>query len=165
MEYWKLGILYILISFFPISGLGVTNNEQAPSCSFSSLENSEQITLKQLKGEVVYLDFWASWCIPCLKSFPFLNNLHHKYSQQGLHILAVNLDEHLKDAKQFLTQTPADFEVAIDPNQQCAKAFSLTGMPSSFVLNKDGTISHTHLGFRTSDIKEITAAVEQALQE
>ncbi|CAB1275104.1 TlpA family protein disulfide reductase [Candidatus Nitrosacidococcus tergens] len=163
MKYWKLGFLYILVSFFPFIGLGATNNEQVPSCSFTSIGNSDQVTLNQLEGEVIYLDFWASWCIPCLKSFPFLNELHHEYSEQGLHILAVNVDEHLEDAQQFLNQMPVDFKVMIDPQQQCAKAFALKGMPSSFIIDRSGTIYHTHLGFMSSDIKEIKDSVKQAL--
>lgn len=103
--------------------------------------------VSQLKGKVVYVDFWASWCVPCRKSFPWMNEMQNKYSKQDFTILSVNLDAEPKLADKFLKETPAQFPIFYDPKGKVAKAFKLKGMPSSFLINKAGKIVSSHVGF------------------
>lgn len=123
--------------------------------------------LKIAKGKVVYIDFWASWCIPCRKSFPWLNDLKAKYQQQGLTILSINLDHSRVLADEFLAQIPADFPVIYDPKGLIAKKYKLKGMPSSFIVNRQGEIVSAHVGFnqqkKLSYEKEINALLNIAL--
>lgn len=145
--------------------MAVEVNQEAPDCTLTSLGGTEQVTLNQLRGKVVYADFWASWCPPCRKSFPFLNKLSHDFSDQGLEIVGINVDERLSDAKEFLAQTPANFNIVIDPDQQCAAAFDLRGMPSSYLIDRNGVIRHIHVGFRSGDTEELQAWVQKVLAE
>ncbi|MBI3229405.1 MAG: TlpA family protein disulfide reductase [Burkholderiales bacterium] len=104
------------------------------------------LNLQQFRGKVVYLDFWASWCAPCKRSFPWMNQLQQRYGANGLQVLTINVDAKQDDATSFLQSTPADFLVAYDAKGDSAKAYAIKGMPSSFVIGKDGKVLHQHAG-------------------
>lgn len=103
--------------------------------------------LAQYRGKVVYLDFWASWCKPCRHSFPWMNDMQQKYGADGLVIVAVNVDEQHADAEEFLKETPAGFTVIYDPAGKLAEQYGIYGMPSSFVIGRDGQVLQKHQGF------------------
>lgn len=138
-------------------------SQEAPSCVLTTFKGREPVTINQLQGEVLYVDFWASWCPPCRESIPFLNELYRDFSDQGLHILGVNLNEKLSDAKKFLAIFPASFHIMLDPDRKCARAFDVRAMPSSYLIDRSGVIRHIHLGFRSGDRKEIRAWVKKLL--
>jgi thiol-disulfide isomerase/thioredoxin len=103
--------------------------------------------LAQYRGKVVYLDFWASWCKPCRHSFPWMNAMQQKYAADGLVIVAVNVDEQHADAEKFLKDTPAEFTVVYDAEGKLAEQYSIIGMPSSFIIGRDGQVLQRHQGF------------------
>ena len=121
---------------------------------------SDAVDLTALKGQVVYLDFWASWCAPCLESFPFMNHLQQTLGPQGLTVIAVNVDRDRADAERFLRQHPAQFRVIFDPQGVLPQRFSVHGMPSSFVIDRSGVVQVRHEGFRLAD----QAALEQQVR-
>ena len=112
---------------------------------------TDPVDLPALKGQVVYLDFWASWCAPCLASFPFMNHLQQTLGPHGLTVIAVNVDRNRADAEQFLHQHPAQFRVIFDPQGVLPERFSVHGMPSSFVIDRNGVVQIRHEGFRLTD--------------
>ncbi len=136
-----------------------------PDCTLTSMEDKQNLTLMQYQGKVLYVDFWASWCGPCAKSFPFLNGLHQQLKGQGLHIVAVNLDENLADAKAFLAKYPASFEVMADVSKQCAKDFDVQAMPSSYIVDRKGIVHHVQLGFKPGEAQDLQQMVEKLLHE
>ena len=133
----------------------------APDLTLPGLKDA--VSLAQLKGKVVYVDFWASWCGPCKKSFPFMNELKAKYGAQGFEVLAVNLDAKRGDADKFLTEVPAQFTVAFDTNGESARRFEIKGMPSSYLVGRDGKIAAAHKGFHEEDRKELESRIVQVL--
>ncbi len=120
-------------------------------------------SMAQNKGKVVYLDFWASWCVPCRKSFPWMNSMQEKYQHQGLVVLSINLDAKLELAKQFLQTTPANFAIIYDTKGTLAKEFQLKGMPSSYLFNRQGNLVSTHWGFNDIKQQKYQQEIEQAL--
>jgi len=102
---------------------------------------------EQYRGKVVYLDFWASWCTPCKESFPWMQQLHEKYKDQGLEIVTVNLDKKRAHADKFLLKYKADFTVRFDPSGTLADQYQLAGMPMSYIIDKKGIIRHRHIGY------------------
>ncbi|HEX5054989.1 MAG TPA: TlpA disulfide reductase family protein [Gammaproteobacteria bacterium] len=121
------------------------------------------ISLKSMRGKTVYLDFWASWCAPCRKSFPWMNEMHGKYKHKGLVIVAVNVDNKKSDAMQFLSRIPTEFTIAYDPEEKLASSIGLKAMPSSFIIGPDGTIIDRHIGFREKMIPEYEESIRSAL--
>ena len=113
------------------------------------------------RGKFVYLDFWASWCVPCKQSFPWMNEMQTRYGAQGLKVVAVNLDTKPDEARRFLAENPAQFDVAFDKAGDSAKAFAIKGMPSSVLIGPDGKVVLVHAGFRDGD----KAALEQEIRK
>ena len=121
------------------------------------------VRLEDLRGDVVYVDFWASWCPPCLQSFPWMNAVAERFRAEGLRVVAINLDGDREAAERFLADVRADFDVAFDPDGTSAEAYGLLGMPSSYVVGRDGRVTFAHVGFRRKDAPELEAAIERAL--
>jgi thiol-disulfide isomerase/thioredoxin len=121
------------------------------------------VDLAALKGKVVYLDFWASWCVPCRQSFPWMNDMHRKYEADGLVVLAVNMDQVRADADGFLRQYPAQFRVAFDPAGRTASGFKLRGMPTSALIGRDGKVLLLHEGFKARDQASLEQSIRDAL--
>ena len=117
------------------------------------------------KGKVVYLDFWASWCVPCRKSFPWMNNIQKKYQAQGLVVISVNLDAQADLADKFLQQTPANFAIIYDAKGLLAKRFKLKGMPSSYLFDRQGKLISAHSGFNAKKQQSYEQQIAQALAQ
>jgi cytochrome c biogenesis protein CcmG, thiol:disulfide interchange protein DsbE len=113
----------------------------------ASASAAELLDLAQLRGKVVLVDFWASWCEPCRHSFPWLNEMQAKYGDR-LVVIGVNVDRERADADRFLAQVPAHFKVIYDPQGELASQYDVMGMPSSFVFDTSGTLVDQHIGFR-----------------
>jgi thiol-disulfide isomerase/thioredoxin len=124
---------------------------------------SAAIDLAAYKGKVVYLDFWASWCVPCRQSFPWMNQMQRQYGKDGLVILAVNMDQVRTEADAFLKQYPAEFTVRFDPQGGLAQTFKVRGMPTSALLDRDGKTLLLHEGFKSKDIATLEQSIRSAL--
>ncbi len=134
----------------------VTPGQPAPAFTLPARDGD--VSLASLQGKVVYLDFWASWCEPCRRSFAWMKTLHEKYGDR-LAIVAIDLDRRRDDADGFLERNPVPFTIAFDPSGKVAEAFHVAAMPSSFVIGPDGKVLHAQAGF---DPKK-TPAVEALL--
>jgi len=122
------------------------------------------VKLSPTAGSVVYVDFWASWCGPCRQSFSWMNSMQEKYRAQGLQIIGVNLDAKNEDAKKFLAQIPATFTVAFDSKGLTPRAYGVKGMPTSFLIGRDGKIISRHLGFKEADRENLEKQIKAALE-
>lgn len=137
----------------------------AEAIELTELEGSPVTTMQQLQGKVVLVDFWASWCAPCRKSFPWLNTMQQQYAEAGLLILAVNEDTERAEANRFLQHVPAKFAVLYDQAGALAEQYQLPGMPSSFLIDKKGEVRYRHIGFKQADTSEYEAKIRQLLAE
>ena len=112
--------------------------ELAPD--FTLPTSSGEVSLASLKGKVVYLDFWASWCTPCRKSFPWMDELQKRHKDEGLVVLAVNLDKKAEYIDKFLGSMKPSFIIAFDPEGKVADKYELKGMPTSYVIDRKGQL-------------------------
>jgi cytochrome c biogenesis protein CcmG/thiol:disulfide interchange protein DsbE len=126
---------------------------------------ADPIDLQAFRGRVVYLDFWASWCVPCRQSFPWMQTLKAKYQRQGLEVIAVNLDQNRGDADRFLGKFRPTFEVRFDPRGESAERFRVQGMPTSVIIDRHGAVRFTHIGFRPVDETAHENELRQVLAE
>lgn len=116
-------------------------------------------------GKVVLLDFWASWCSPCLQSFPWMNELQKKYAGDGFVILAVNVDQDRALADAFLKKRPAEFRVEYDAQGAVARQFDVQAMPTSFLIDRSGKVRIRHAGFKEKQRADREREIEQLLKE
>lgn len=137
----------------------------AAAPAFSLPGKSGNIALEALRGQWVYVDFWASWCGPCKQSFPWMNEMHDKYGARGLRIIAINVDARQADAERFLQANPARFAVAFDARGETPKRYEVKAMPSSFLIDPQGRIQLVHAGFRDSDRAALDARFAAALKQ
>lgn len=147
MRAWLAALAVVHLTFLPWA--------QAPA--------AETFDAGQFAGKVVVLDFWASWCVPCRRSFPWMNEMVEKYSDQGLVVIAVNLDRDRADADAFLAEVPANFEILFDPDASLAREYGVEAMPNSFVFGRDGELVARHLGFKVKKLEEYESALLEAL--
>jgi len=121
--------------------------------------------LQALEGKVVLVDFWASWCSPCLRSFPWMNELQKRFGGDGFEVVAVNLDQDRALADAFLEKVPVEFRVEYDPEGNIARQFDVQAMPSSFLIDRNGRVRVRHAGFRDRQRQEREANIRQLLEE
>ena len=149
MRQLQFSILFIVMVFTPLSFSAV---QELPAPDFTISHEQLPNKLSDLKGQVVYIDFWASWCKPCRRSFPWMNQMQQKYADQGLKIIAINLDSEKALALEFLNKVPAHIPIIYDPQGNIASDYQLLGMPSSYLIDKEGKIRSSHKGFFTRNV-------------
>jgi thiol-disulfide isomerase/thioredoxin len=154
-------LLLTCVALAPAFARDHAGAQAAPS--FQLPARSGSVSLDSLRGHVVYLDFWASWCGPCRASFPWMAGLAERYRARGLEIVAVNLDKDRELADEFLLEHPATFAIAFDPKGSTAEAYKVSAMPSSFVIGKDGKLLLRHAGFDPHRTTEVEHQIEEAL--
>ena len=154
-------ITLALASLLGGSALAVEVGQAAPD--FDLPGRLAAVKLSDYKGKTVYLDFWASWCGPCKQSFPWMNEMQTRYSDQGLRVVGINVDQKTDDAKNFLKDTPASFDVAFDASGKTPKTYAIKGMPTSVLIGPDGKVLSVHSGFKDEQRGELEAQIKHAL--
>ena len=154
-----LGILFWIVT------IGTANAEpvKVPDLMLETAQG--KLSLDKLQGQVVYVDFWASWCGPCRKSFPWMNQMQQRYGNKGFKIVAVNVDSDQALAKKFLTEHNANFTIAYDPQGKVASAFKVKGMPNSYLIDRNGQIHSSHIGFREKDVAAMEAGIKALIKQ
>jgi thiol-disulfide isomerase/thioredoxin len=153
---------YSIILFFYLMTLcqGVFAD---PSYSFELETTAGKLSSKSLRGQVVLVDFWASWCIPCRASFPWMDEIQKRYKDQGLVILAINLDTDQKLAQQFLEKRSLDLIIGFDPTAKIAEQFGLIAMPSSYLFDRNGQLISQHIGFKKAKRESYENSIKRTL--
>jgi len=146
------------------SASAVENGKPAPDFTLPVLGSADKVGLAQLKGKIVFVDFWASWCGPCRQSLPQYDKLNTELAAQDFRLLAINLDEDDADANGFLKEHPVHYTVLRDPAGAVPKAFGLVGMPTSYLIDRDGVVRAQHSGFNPSDIDTLRKQVHDLLE-
>ena len=153
--------IFLLLTFiFNPSALAAAS--KAPV--FELPGDSGSISLEKYQNQVVFIDFWASWCVPCKYSFPWLNKMQERYGEDGFKVIGINVDKEKAHAEKFLELVPATFDIAYDPEGKVADLYSLKVMPSSYLIDRDGNLVHAHKGFKTSDGSRMEDMIRKLLE-
>jgi thiol-disulfide isomerase/thioredoxin len=132
----------------------------APEFKAPALDGGKSISLAAHRGKVVYLDFWASWCPPCLTSLPLLEKLRKEFPSDQFQILAVNVDQDPGKALKFLERTQVGYPSATDPKGRIPESFGIETMPTSFLIDRSGVVRYVHHGFRKGDVGPLRERIE-----
>jgi cytochrome c biogenesis protein CcmG, thiol:disulfide interchange protein DsbE len=159
---WFPPLLSLLLLVPPAFARSVPQSSPRPAHSFCLPGTPRTVALDSLRGRVVYLDFWASWCGPCRRSFPWMEALQQRHSGQGFTVVAINLDKDRRAADGFLSRYPASFPIAFDPAGKTAEAYGVSVMPTSYLIGRDGTILSCHAGFAPKQAAELEALIQEA---
>ena len=156
-----IGLLLVLLGS---TTFAVEEGDKVPAFDFASIyADKPNINLEGLEGKTLFIDFWASWCAPCVLSLPLYNEMYHKYKDQGLEVIAINVDNPIEDGLDFLLDTPLDFLIPQDPDGDAAELFGVIGMPSSYLISPDGNVELVHMGFRSGDMEILEEEVKKVL--
>jgi thiol-disulfide isomerase/thioredoxin len=136
----------------------------APDFTLKSL-GGKNLKLSELAGNVVLINFWASWCGPCREEMPLLNALHNKYAPLGFTVLGVNVEEDVGGAKGFLNNYPVDFPILLDSNNQVSKEYQVIAMPTTVVVDRDGNMRFLHRGYKSGDEAKYRKMVKKLVRE
>ncbi|MFQ5649858.1 MAG: TlpA family protein disulfide reductase [bacterium] len=137
---------------------------KAPNFSLTTFDG-EQVTLSKLRGHVVVLDFWASWCKPCRQELPFLDLLRKKYSKHGLKVVAVNIDNQPQKALEFLQTYSIKLRSLWDKKKEVVSAYDVEAMPTTFIIDRDGWIRYLHSGFKAEHFQEYREQIDTLLRD
>ena len=151
-----------LIVTLPASGAG--SSGPAPQFTLDS-RAGPKISLAQYKGQVVMLNFWASWCGPCRQEMPLLENIYKKYNKLGFTLIGVNVEPDSTAAEGFLKQTPVSFPVIYDKDSTVSKAYEVSGMPSTVIIDRKGNIRVLHRGYKPGDENEYLDSIRTLVRE
>lgn len=138
-----------------------------PAIDFSlqARGSTAPVVLSGLKGQVVLINFWASWCGPCRQEFPLLDNLYKKYRKLGFTIIGLNVEPDANDAEGFLKQNPVSFPILYDPKDEVSRRYGVGGMPSVALVDRKGIVRWLHKSYVPGDENEYLTQVQALLAE
>ncbi len=154
-----LALALLLLCLQPAAALAIGIGDEAPRFELPQLGGDQTIALAEYRGKVVYLDFWASWCAPCLSALPALETLRRELPAQDFQIVAINIDQDPRKALQLLARKPVGYPSGSDPQGEWPGRFGIPTMPTSYLIDREGVVRYVHPGFRDGDLEEIRKQV------
>jgi thiol-disulfide isomerase/thioredoxin len=151
-------VITLALGWLVAPALALDAGTRLPEIGLTDMRGN-RVDAAALKGKVVIVDFWASWCAPCKEEMPVLERLYKKYKGRGLVIVGVSVDEELENVKKFLKQLPVSFSIVHDADHKVANRFKPPRMPSSYVVDRNGIVRHVHAGFREEDAAKLESEV------
>jgi len=148
----------------PLGASGADTSSPAPAFTLSEL-GGQSASLSQYKGQVVMLNFWATWCGPCQQEMPLLDQMYKKYKPAGFTLIGVNVDKDAPPVKQLLERKPVSFPVLLDPASQVSKAYHVDEMPSTVLIDRKGNVRFLHRGYKPGDENEYQDRIRQLIRE
>ena len=136
----------------------------APPFTLASRSGGE-VSLADLKGQVVMINFWASWCGPCRQEFPALDQIYAKYKPMGFTLVAINVESEKSDAEKFLAKTPASFPILFDPDNKVSGQYGVSAMPTTVLVDRQGRVRWQHRAYKPGDEAAYIEQIRAALRE
>jgi thiol-disulfide isomerase/thioredoxin len=153
-----------LVSTLAVTSLVGASASLAPTFTLKS-RAGDIVSLDKYKGQVVMLNFWASWCGPCRQEMPLLEQMQKKYAPLGFTLLGVNVDHDSKDAEKWLNGMNVTFPILLDTESKVSKAYDVSAMPSSVFIDRKGNVRALHRGYKAGDEGEYLNQIRALLKE
>ena len=160
----KAGLVLMMATL--VAGIAQAEELQGPAPDFTLKSRSgEDVKLSELRGDVVMVNFWASWCAPCRQEMPLLEDLHNKYSDLGFVLLGVNVEEDSSKAADLLREIPVSFPILYDNTNKVTKLYNVVAMPSTVMVDRDGNMRYLHRGYLPGYEKEYEKQIKELVRE
>lgn len=157
-----LTLRLILLSLFLGSGLALA--EPAPDFTLKS-DNGKNIRLAEQRGKVVMINFWASWCGPCRKEMPLLDELYQRYEPAGFTLFGVNVEQNPEAAQRFLEDVGVSFPILYDPESSVSQRYQVDAMPTTVMVDRDGQVRYVNRGYKDGDEEKYRKQVRELIRE
>ena len=161
-------MLQWVLSLSLILGAGVVSakemNEPAPDFTLKSRQG-ENLRLEDFRGQVVMLNFWASWCGPCRQEMPLMDEIYEQYKDLGFTVLAVNVDENREEAHRFLDSVPVSYPILYDPESRVSEQYNVQAMPTTVMIDRNGNARFLHYGYKPGYEDDYEQQIRQLVRE
>ncbi|GMQ86982.1 MAG: TlpA disulfide reductase family protein [Gammaproteobacteria bacterium] len=162
----KRALLVTAISSLLVTGTAYADFKAGPAPDFTlKSESGSNLRLSEFRGEVVMINFWASWCAPCRQEMPLLDELYTQYQPLGFTILGINVEEDSTKARQMLKNIPVNFPVLFDNTSEVSKLYNVVAMPSTVLIDRDGNIRYLHQGYKPGYEESYQQQVRELIRE
>jgi peroxiredoxin len=158
----------LVAALFAMAALApaVAGDQKGPAPEFNLPARAGQsVSLSGLKGQVVLINFWASWCGPCRKEMPVLDQLYQRYKPLGFTLLGVNVEEDSTAAENWLKDTPVSFPILFDRRNAVSKLYDVTAMPSTVLVDRQGHVRYVHYGYNPGTENEYQDQIRSLVRE
>ena len=159
----KLAILFSIVLTSAIASAGPASGV-APDFTLQTLGGG-QTSLAEHRGNVVMINFWATWCAPCRQEMPHLEALHQRYSSLGFTLLGVNVEEDSSGAEDWLAETPVSFPILFDPQSSVSELYDVIAMPSTVMVDREGNLRYLHHGYKPGYENEYQNQIRALIRE
>jgi peroxiredoxin len=159
--------LAALVSTFVALAWPAVATDGSPAAPEFKLANRAggELSLADLKGQVVMINFWASWCGPCRQEFPALDQIYSKYKPMGFQMVAINVESDKADAERFLGKTPVNFPILFDPDNKVSGSYGVNAMPTTFLVDRQGRLRWQHRAYKPGDEAKYIEQIRAMLRE
>ncbi|WP_341938100.1 TlpA family protein disulfide reductase [Marinimicrobium sp. C2-29] len=138
--------------------------EKAPDFTLKS-DTGENLNLEEQRGKVVMINFWASWCAPCRKEMPLLEELYDRYEKDGFTLFGINVEQNPEAAEKFLADVGVSFPILYDPESEVSRAYQVNAMPTTVMVDRDGEVRYVNRGYREGDEEKYRKQVRELIGE
>ncbi len=157
-------LFFLMCSLLFTNVYAVDKNKIPPDFTLKS-RSGENLKLSEFRGEIVMINFWASWCGPCRQEMPELERLYQRYKPMGFTLLGINVDEQIKNAEKMLKQIPVSFPILFDREHKVTDLYEVAAMPTTILIDRNGTVRGVHLGYQLGMEKLYQEQIEALLSE
>lgn len=153
-----------IVKAFAQAGIPLQRERRRPAALLLKTLDGVEVSLEQLKGKVVFLNFWATWCPPCRAEMPSMEALYQKFRGGGLEVLACDVGENAGAVRQFIDKNNLSFPVLLDSSGSVSGHYGVQGIPATFIIDRGGMIILSTVGGRNWNSPAVQAAFEALLQ-
>ena len=156
----------LLLTIFAATSLASSGLEgqQAPDFALKSA-TGENLRLSEYRGDVVMINFWATWCGPCRQEMPLLDELYNRYQRVGFNLLGVNIDDDSSRAMKMATELGVSFPVLFDSRKEVSKLYEVNAMPVTVLVDREGNVRHVHHGYKPGYEEKYLDEIRSLLRE
>jgi peroxiredoxin len=158
------GILAVFLPFTLVCAADISPGYRAPEFTLKS-QNGRNLSLKELRGQVVMINFWATWCAPCRQEIPALNTLYEKYRDTGFVLLGVNVDTESVNAIQMASKLKATYPILFDTDKRASMLYQVSAMPTTILIDRDGKVRYIQKGYVAGIEGKYQTQIRELLKE